>query len=241
MSNSFMRRSLPDRTYGVVPSVSAMSQAAKEAPARKSLKDQRVELLTMTLSACRTGKENAGIVQMSLGMLKKDQLTLVEEAIAAVRDYQERYKLMYGDYRQKISSLVMFGNSANHYSPYDHIVIAVTGTFQRAALIAVRKFFRLHPNTGMLINLCTVMDQQGISLTKTNVTLQLRAMMMLNDGHDVSSIFDNPYLSHPKLVRAVHDHPDHLQEVIDLHRKRGSVDSIVEVLNASKAISEGAL
>lgn len=242
MSYSFMRPKLPDRTYGIVTPLDTMKEMAKAVPARQSLKEQRVELLAMTLSACKRGKENAGIVKMSLGLLKKDQLTLVEEVILAVREDQRLHISLYSNQQSRFSHLVAGGYSAwNENSPYDYIVDAVAGTFQRPALIALRDFSKSHANTGELISLCTIMEQQGIALTKRNVSVQLAAMHEALRGRSRNLVFDHPYLTYPELIRAVHDYPTRVHDLLDMLRTRGNVKAASEVFGSSKAISEGAL
>lgn len=242
MSYSFMRPKLPERTYGIVTPLGTMTEIVKSVPVRKSLMDQRVELLTMTLSACRSGKANAGILKMSLGLLKKDQLTLAEGAVIAMRDAQRMHISLHSNQQSRFSHLVAGGlNSWNEHSPYDYIVDAVAGTFQRPALIAIRDFSQAHNNMGELINLCTVMNQRGIELTKKNVSVQIAALHEAKIGRSRMDIFDHPYLSHPELVRAVHDYPTRIHELLDMLRTRGNVNAAAEVFGSSKAISEGAL
>jgi hypothetical protein len=241
MSYSFMRPALPDRTYGLVMPLNVMTEKAKEASV-SYVPSPRVELLTTELSASRLGKDNAGIVKMSLGLLKNHQLTLVEEAVLAVQDNQRLHIRHHSNQQRNFSHLVAGGfNAWNETSPYDYIVESVAGTFRRPALIAIRDFFKAHNNMGELINLCSIMDQQGIELTKKNVSVQLTALHEAMRGRSRMDAFDHPYLSHPELIRAVHDYPTRIHDLIDMLRTRGNVKAAAEVFGSSKAISVGAL
>lgn len=240
MANSYTRRTLPDRSYGQVMPLGALAGAGYEATTRKPKKDKRVELLAMTLSGCRIGRANSGIMKMSIGLLDNNQLTLLEETAVAMRDSQDEHNRVYG-HRENYSSILTGGSTWIATSPYDHIVKAVTGTFQKAALIALRDFSRAHYNMDELIRLCTIMDQQGIELTKRNVAVQIVALHEAGQGRSKQDVFDHPYLEYPELIRAVHDHPNRIHDLLDLLRTRGSVTAVTEIFTSSKAISEGAL
>jgi hypothetical protein len=238
MANSFTQRTLPDRTYGLVMPIGAMAGVGKEATIRKPKMNQRVELLVMTLSGCRLGRANSGIMKMSIGLLNRDQLTLAEEAVLAMHDSQRMHISLHSNFSHLIAGGL---NSRNEHSPYDYIVDAVAGTFQRPALIAIRDFSQAHNNMGELIKLCTIMDQQGIELTKRNVAVQIVALHEAGSGRSKQDMFDHPYLEYPELIRAVHEHPKRIHDLLDLLRTRGDVTAATEIFTSSKAISEGAL
>lgn len=240
MANSFTQRTLPDRSYGLVRPLGSMAGTAWEATTRKPKKDQRVELLAMVLSGCRLGRANSGIMKMSIGLLNSDQLTLLEETAIAMRDSQDQHNHLYGR-GDSLSSILAGGSKWVASSPYDHIVQAVIGNFQKPALIALRDFSRAHHNTNEIIKLCTIMDQQGIELTKRNVAVQLVALHEATLGRSKHDVFDHPYLEYPELIRAVHEHPKRIHDLLDLLRTRGSVRAVNEIFTSSQAISEGAL
>jgi len=237
MANFSTQRTLPDRTYGLVMPIGAMAEAATGVTIRKTKKDQRVELLTMVLSACNLGRENSGMMKMSLRLLSNDQLTLVEEAAIALRASQDDYNRIYGRQQSSFRGL----HTLNHVSPYDHIVKAVVMGFQKTALIALRDFSRAHHSMGELTRLCTIMDQQGIKLTKHNVEVQIAALNQVTSGRRKQDVLDHPYLDYPELIRAVHEYPKHVHDLLDLLRTRGSVKAASEIFASSNAISEGAL
>lgn len=241
MTDSFMQRQLPPRSYGIMMSLDAMKLAAKESPTEKTPHERRIDRLTLNLARCVQvqGEENSGMLRLLAGRLTDSQLTLLEEAILAHNDKQSRHE----EFRslspnQHHGTFAFYGSD---WGPFDHIVSAAMPEFDEIALIAIRDFSILHHNMKDLIRLCKIMNELGIPLTERNIERQIVALIEVTQNRSELVVFSHPYLSFPELIRAVHDYPEHLMEIVDLQRARGNVRAAAEVFGSSKAVSSGAL
>jgi hypothetical protein len=220
-------------------SVDAMTRATKESPVKKTPHEQRVDLLSQSLARSNKGEANWGMLRLLLGMMNNEQLTLLEETVLALHEKQSRHE----DLNKRFlypSRFSTFADDAD-WGPFDHIVSSSVPEFDEIALIALRDFSTAHNNAKDLIRLCKIMNELDIPLTERNVSLQIFAMVETTQKRSTLVVFSHPYLTYPELIRAVYDHPEHLMELVDLQRTRGTVKAAAEVLGSSKAISEGAL
>lgn len=240
MTDSFTKRQLPPRSLGIVMSPEAMKLAAKESPAEKTTHERRIDRLTLNLARCIQGEQNSGMLRLLAGRLTDSQMILLEETISVLHDRQSRYE----EYRKTLPTNQhprAFAFFSSDWGPFDHIVNSAMPDFDEIALIAIRDFSILHHNMKDLIRLCKIMNELGIPLTERNVARQIVALIETTQNRSEIVVFSHPYLSFPELIRAVHDYPEHLMDVVDMQRTRGNVKAVAEVLGASTAISEGAL
>lgn len=236
-----MRDYLPTHPFKPLMTADEMKRAARKKPTKGTQTPHEVRVAEMVSQLIRSdnGASNAGILTLILGTLSNDQLKLTEDCIHLLSSAQERYEEAAATFRSNRNPIIFFNGAEE--APFSFIVRAVLGDFDEAALLALRDFRGAHNHLGDLVDLCRAMSKLGIALTDNSVTRQVSAMNLMTKDRIRLGIFDHPYTSHPDLIRAVHNYPERMIELIDLQKSRGSVKAAVEVLSASKAISGGAL
>lgn len=236
---------LPERTYGRTMSVQQMIDSAA-----RSTSSPEVDAIMYQLVRSNKGCEQPAIIRSALVYLSKDHLELVAEATLALADSQELCEAHYGTVRDNITkqssyTSVLHGgrDSAGYSYPYDHIVAAIFSDSSKFELKIIRDMSSFKIGTSDLLRLCHAMRADGVPVTKETVHTQIAAKDYFDRTRSIMfyDATEKDYYRFPGIRKAVYNHVDRVQEVIDFARKRGSVDSIEEFFSSEKAIAEGAL